>query len=246
MGVVLKRLKRYLVVYNIEKRLQASAPTSKSRHRSVLDTNHRQDHQNHHAAQAIIPIICIIPLMMGMDVRSLGRPNSDHGNHPDAQQDHLMQPPWAPVHTMIHALCLPNSAEELQARGAHGAITPMITTAIMATTQATITTIPIHTIGNGMDRTTMMMTGNMLHGSTHHGRTTSTTMMIGRKANRHRCHHHGMKEGGKIKIIDMGHGQLWTAPPTRPTTTRMACFNTQNIMTEFTTNRKDRPGMRSR
>ena len=232
MGVVLKRLKRYLVVYNIKKRLQASAPTSKSRHRSVLDTNHRQDHQNHHAAQAIIPIICIIPLMMGIDVRSLGRPNSDHGNHPDAQQDHLMQPPWAPVHTMIHALCLPNSAEELQARGAHGAITPMITTAIMATTQATITTIPIHTIGNGMDRTTMMMTGNMLHGSTHHGPTTSTTTM---------------EEGGKIQSMVLGrHGQMRTAEPTRPTTTRMTISNTQNIMIEVTTNRKDRPRMRSR
>lgn len=232
MGVVLKRLKRYLVVYNIEKRLQASAPTSKSRHRSVLDTNHRQDHQNHHAAQAIIPIICIIPLMMGIDLRSLGRPNSDHGNHPDAQQDHLMQPPWAPVHTMIHALCLPNSAEELQARGAHGAITPMITTAIMATTQATITTIPIHTIGNGMDRTTMMMTGNMLHGSTHHGPTTSTTTM---------------EEGGKIQSMVLGrHGQMRTAEPTRPTTTRMTISNTQNIMIEVTTNRKDRPRMRSR
>lgn len=230
MGVVLKRLKRYLVVYNIEKRLQASAPTSKSRHRSVLDTNHRQDHQNHHAAQAIIPIICIIPLMMGIDLRSLGRPNSDHGNHPDAQQDHLMQPPWAPVHTMIHALCLPNSAEELQARGAHGAITP--TTAIMATTQATITTIPIHTIGNGMDRTTMMMTGNMLHGSTHHGPTTSTTTM---------------EEGGKIQSMVLGrHGQMRTAEPTRPTTTRMTISNTQNIMIEVTTNRKDRPRMRSR
>ena len=232
MGVVLKRLKRYLVVYNIEKRLQASAPTSKSRHRSVLDTNHRQDHQNHHAAQAIIPIICIIPLMMGIDLRSLGRPNSDHGNHPDAQQDHLMQPPWAPVHTMIHALCLPNSAEELQARGAHGAITPMITTAIMATTQATITTTPIHTIGNGMDRTTMMMTGNMLHGSTHHGPTTSTTTM---------------EEGGKIQSMVLGqHGQMRTAEPTRPTTTRMTISNTQNIMIEVTTNRKDRPRMRSR
>ena len=230
MGVVLKRLKRYLVVYNIEKRLQASAPTSKSRHRSVLDTNHRQDHQNHHAAQAIIPIICIIPLMMGIDLRSLGRPNSDHGNHPDAQQDHLMQPPWAPVHTMIHALCLPNSAEELQARGAHGAI--MITTAIMATTQATITTTPIHTIGNGMDRTTMMMTGNMLHGSTHHGPTTSTTTM---------------EEGGKIQSMVLGqHGQMRTAEPTRPTTTRMTISNTQNIMIEVTTNRKDRPRMRSR
>ena len=232
MGVVLKRLKRYLVVYNIKKRLQASAPPSKSRHRSVLDTNHRQDHQNHHAAQAIIPIICIIPLMMGIDLRSLGRPNSDHGNHPDAQQDHLMQPPWAPVHTMIHALCLPNSAEELQARGAHGAITPMITTAIMATTQATITTIPIHTIGNGMDRTTMMMTGNMLHGSTHHGPTTSTTTM---------------EEGGKIQSMVLGrHGQMRTAEPTRPTTTRMTISNTQNIMIEVTTNRKDRPRMRSR
>ena len=231
MGVVLKRLKRYLVVYNIEKRLQASAPTSKSRHRSVLDTNHRQDHQNHHAAQAIIPIICIIPLMMGIDV-SLGRPNSDHGNHPDAQQDHLLQPPWAPVHTMIHALCLPNSAEELQARGAHGAITPMITTAIMATTQATITTIPIHTIGNGMDRTTMMVTGNMLHGSTHHGPTTSTTTM---------------EEGGKIQSMVLGrHGQMRTAEPTRPTTTRMTISITQNIMIEVTTTRKDRPRMRSR
>ena len=232
MGVVLKRLKRYLVGYNIEKRLQASAPTSKSRHRSVLDTNHRQDHQNHHAAQAIIPIICIIPLMMGIDVRSLGRPNSDHGNHPDAQQDHLLQPPWAPVHTMIHALCLPNSAEELQARGAHGAITPMITTAIMATTQATITTIPIHTIGNGMDRTTMMVTGNMLHGSTHHGPTTSTTTM---------------EEGGKIQSMVLGrHGQMRTAEPTRPTTTRMTISITQNIMIEVTTTRKDRPRMRSR
>ena len=232
MGVVLKSLKRYLVVHNLKKRLQARGSPIKSRHRSVLGTK-----QNHHAAQAVISGIS---LMRGI-VISLGRPNSDQAIHPEAQQDHLLEPPgatWAPVHTMVHARLTPDAAEELQARGAHGATTPIIPTAMMATTRTTITTIPITTT------TIMAITKNgtnIMAGSTQHGKTTSTTTMSGTKANHHRCHHHGMEECG----MDL-HGQMWTAGHTRHTTTTRARFNTHNIMIEFTTNCEDRPRMRSR
>ena len=202
MGVVLKSLKRYRVVYNLKKRLQARGSPIESRHRSVFGTNHRQDQQNHHAAQALI-------------VLDLGRPNSDQATHTEAQQDHLLEPPWAtwaPVHTMIHARLTPDAAEELQARGAHGATTTIIPTAMMATTRTTITTIPITTTTIAKNGTNMMA-GNMRHGSTHHGKTTSTTTMSGTKANHHR-HHHGMEECGMA-----GLGQMSTARPSRPTTT---------------------------